>query len=83
VGKPGKNIASELRVRYSLDKTSGILYYDNVGEKMVLEKEDYIEADFKEYRTPEDVHLEQLLFGCPQGTGQTTVRLNRPVSLSG
>ena len=52
VGKPGKNTASDLRVRYSLDKTPGILYYDNVGEKMVLEEEDYIEADFKEYRTP-------------------------------
>ena len=52
VGKPGENAASDLRVRYSLDKTPGILYYDNVGEKMVLEEEDYIEADFKEYRTP-------------------------------
>lgn len=52
IGKPGKNTVNDLRVRYSLDKTPGILYYDNVGEKMVLEEEDYIEADFKEYRTP-------------------------------
>jgi hypothetical protein len=52
VGKPGKNSASDLRVRFSLDKTPGILYYDNVGENMVLEQEYYIETDFKEYRTP-------------------------------
>ena len=52
IGKPRKNTASDLRSRYSLDKTPGILYYDNVGESMVLEEEDYIEADFKEYRTP-------------------------------
>jgi hypothetical protein len=51
-GKPDKNTASDLRSRYSLDKTPGILYYDNVGENMVLEEEDYIEADFKEFRTP-------------------------------
>ena len=51
-GKPDKNTASDLRSRYSLDKTPGFLYYDNVAEKMVLEEEDYIEADFKEFRTP-------------------------------
>jgi len=51
-GKPDKNTASDLRSRYSLDKTPGILYYDNVAAKMVLEEEDYIEADFKEFRTP-------------------------------
>ncbi len=51
-GKPDKNTASDLRSRYSLDKTPGILYYDNLAEKMVLEEKDYIEADFKEYRTP-------------------------------
>ncbi len=51
-GKPDKNTASGLRSRYSLDKTPGILYYDNVAEKMVLEDEDYLEADFKEFRTP-------------------------------
>jgi len=51
-GKPDKNTASDLRSRYSLDKTPGILYYDNVAAKMMLEEEDYIEADFKEFRTP-------------------------------
>ncbi len=51
-GKPNKNTTSDLRSRYSLDKTPGILYYDNVADKMVLEEEDYIEADYKEFRTP-------------------------------
>jgi len=51
-GKPDKNTASELLSRFSLDKTPGILFYDNVGENMVLEDEEYIDADHKEYRTP-------------------------------
>jgi hypothetical protein len=51
-GKPDKNIASELLSRFSLDKTPGILFYDNVGENMVLEDEEYIDADHKEYRSP-------------------------------
>ena len=51
-GKPDKNTASDLRSSYSLDKTPGILYYNNVADKMVLEGEDYMEADYKEFRTP-------------------------------
>lgn len=51
-GKPDKNTASDLLFRFSLDKTPGILFYDNVGENMVLEEEEYIDADHKEYRTP-------------------------------
>ena len=51
-GKPDKNTASEILSRFSLDKTPGILFYDNVGENMVLEDEEYIDADHKEYRTP-------------------------------
>lgn len=51
-GEPNKHLASQLMKEYSLDKTPGILYYDNVGDKMVLEEEDYIDADFKEFRTP-------------------------------
>jgi len=50
--KPDKNTASDLLSRFSLDKTPGILFYDNVGENMVLEDEEYIDADHKEYRTP-------------------------------
>jgi len=51
-GQPDKPLAGNLMKEYSLDKTPGILYYDNVGDKMVLEEEDYIDADFKEFRTP-------------------------------
>lgn len=51
-GKPDKMTAKELESTYSLDNTPGILFYDNVGTDMVLEDEDYIDADFKEFRTP-------------------------------
>ena len=51
-GQPDKKLAGQLTKEYSLDKTPGILFYDNVGDKMVLEKEDYVDADFKEFRTP-------------------------------
>jgi len=51
-GKPSKDKAEKLESLYSLDKTPGILFYDNVGTDMVLEDEDYIDADFKEFRSP-------------------------------
>ena len=51
-GKPDAKLRKDLEARYSLDKTPGILFYDNVGDKMVLEDEDYVDADFKEFRTP-------------------------------
>jgi len=51
-GKPGAKLRKDLEARFSLDKTPGILFYDNIGDKMVLEDEDYVEADFKEFRTP-------------------------------
>ena len=51
-GKPDANLKKELQSRFSLDKTPGILFYDNVGDEMILEDEDYIDADFKEFRTP-------------------------------
>jgi len=51
-GKPSKDKAKILTTSYSLDDTPGILFYDNVGTDMVLEDEDYIDADFKEFRTP-------------------------------
>ncbi len=51
-GKPNKGKAKILSKSYSLDDTPGILFYDNVGTEMVLEDEDYIDADFKEFRTP-------------------------------
>jgi len=51
-GKPAKAIAADYEKSYSLDKTPGILFYDNDSGKMVLEDEQYIEANFKDFRTP-------------------------------
>ena len=51
-GIPNKEQARILETNYSLDQTPGILFYDNVNNEMVLEDEDYIDADFKEFRTP-------------------------------
>ena len=51
-GKPDEMTANMLESRYSLDKTPGILFYDNEGTDMVLEDDDDIDADFKEFRTP-------------------------------
>jgi len=51
-GKPAKAIATEFEKAYSLDKTPGILFYDNDRGKQVLESEQYIDANFKEFRTP-------------------------------
>jgi hypothetical protein len=50
--KPDTKLAKALENRFSLDATPGILFYDNHGEKMVLEKEGYVSPDFKEFRTP-------------------------------
>jgi hypothetical protein len=51
-GKPAKVIAADFMKSYDLDKTPGILFYDNDSGKMVLEDEQYIDANFKEFRTP-------------------------------
>jgi len=51
-GKPAKVIAADYEKSYSLDKTPGILFYDNDSGKMILEDEQYIDANFKEFRTP-------------------------------
>jgi hypothetical protein len=51
-GKPAKGIAADYEKSYSLDKTPGVLFYDNDSQKMVLESEQYIDANFKEFRTP-------------------------------
>ncbi len=51
-GKPSKEFQKELQKRFGLDDVPGILFYDNVKGKMVLEDEDYIDADFKAFRTP-------------------------------
>jgi len=51
-GKPSKAIATDYEKSYSLDKTPGILFYDRKRGKMELEGEEYVDADFKEFRTP-------------------------------
>jgi hypothetical protein len=51
-GKPAKVMAADYEKSYSLDKTPGILFYDNDRGKMELENEQYIDANFKEFRTP-------------------------------
>ena len=51
-GKPTKAIAADYEKAYSLDKTPGILFYDNDRGRQVLEGEEYIAANFKEFRTP-------------------------------
>jgi hypothetical protein len=51
-GKPTKAIAADYEESYSLDKTPGILFYDNDRGSPALEGEQYIEASFKEFRTP-------------------------------
>jgi hypothetical protein len=51
-GKPAKPIAADFEKSYGLDKTPGSLFYDNDSGKMVLENEQYVDANFKEFRTP-------------------------------
>jgi len=51
-GKPSREFQKDLQKRFGLDDVPGILFYDNVKGEMVLEDEDYIDADFKEFRTP-------------------------------
>ena len=51
-GKPTKATAADYKKSYRLDKTPGILFYDNHSGKMELEGEEYIDANFKEFRTP-------------------------------
>jgi len=51
-GKPDKATATKLASNFGLDKTPGILFYDNTGNEMALEDEDYVNPDFKEFRTP-------------------------------
>ncbi|HWP91852.1 MAG TPA: hypothetical protein VNN20_06615 [Thermodesulfobacteriota bacterium] len=51
-GKPGQEVMKEMNKAYSLDKTPGVLFYDNDKGKMVLEEENYEVPTLKEYRTP-------------------------------
>jgi len=51
-GKPDKATATKLASNFGIDKTPGILFYNNTGHEMALEDEDYVNPDFKEFRTP-------------------------------
>jgi hypothetical protein len=51
-GKPPKAIAADYEKSYGLNKTPGSLFYDNDSGRMILEGEQYIDANFKEFRTP-------------------------------
>ena len=52
-GPPSKDYAKRLETQFSLDSTPGILFYDNSKNGLVLEQEAYIDADYKEFRTPQ------------------------------
>jgi len=62
-GKPSREIQKDLQKRFGLDDVPGILFYDNVKGEMVLEEEDYIDADFKEFRTPGMIFWKRYLSG--------------------
>ena len=51
-GKPDKATATMMASSFGLDKTPGILCYDNKSNEMAFEDEDYVDPDFKEFRTP-------------------------------
>ena len=51
-GKPDQSVMKQMNKAYSLDKTPGVLFYDNDKGKMVLEQENYEVPTLKEYRTP-------------------------------
>jgi len=60
-GKPAKVIATDYEKSYGLDKTPGILFYDNDSGKMVLENEQYIERELQGVSHAEPAILESLL----------------------
>ena len=51
-GKPDKDNAKNLNEKFSLDRTPGVLFYDNTHKDMVLESETYMDVEYKEFRTP-------------------------------
>lgn len=51
-GKPDRATATKLASNFGLDKTPGILFYDNTGSEMAPEDEDCVKPDLKEFRTP-------------------------------
>ncbi len=51
-GKPAAAKLRDLTRRYGVKRVPGVLYYDNPGQRLALEVEEYIDADFKEFRSP-------------------------------
>ncbi|MGB2706218.1 MAG: thioredoxin fold domain-containing protein [Candidatus Omnitrophota bacterium] len=51
-GKPDKDNAKNLSEKFSMDRTPGVLFYDNTHKDMVLEGETYMEVEFKEFQIP-------------------------------
>lgn len=51
-GKPSAAWASELKQKFRLRSTPGVLFYGNPGQRLALVEEEYIAADFKEFRSP-------------------------------
>jgi len=51
-GKPDKDNAKHLSKKFSLDRTPGVLFYDNTHKGTVLESETYMEVEFKEFQIP-------------------------------
>lgn len=50
--KPSAAWAAELRHKFRLKGTPGVLFYRNPGQRLALVQEEYIDADFKEFRSP-------------------------------
>lgn len=51
-GKPSAGWADELKRKFRLKHTPGVLFYGNPGQHLALVQEEYIHADFKEFRSP-------------------------------
>jgi hypothetical protein len=51
-GKPSSQEAQYISRSYGVRSVPGVLFYDNPGQRLVLEQQEYIAADFKEFRTP-------------------------------
>ncbi|MGD2028431.1 MAG: hypothetical protein PVG86_00730 [Desulfobacterales bacterium] len=51
-GKPDKATAEKLASNFGLEKTPGILFYDNTGREIAREDDNWVKPDLKEFRTP-------------------------------
>ena len=51
-GKPSAAWADELKRKFQLKNTPGVLFYGNPGQRLTLVQEEYIQADFKTFRSP-------------------------------